>query len=43
MAKRRKGGRRKFRAGGCKVVSVCGRRRRLCWNKKGKIRSNKPA
>ncbi len=27
----------------CKIVTVCGKRRRLCWSKKGKIVSNTPA
>jgi hypothetical protein len=39
MAKARK---RKGRKSRCKVVTVCGKRRRICWGKKG-ITSNKPA
>lgn len=27
----------------CKVVTVCGRRRKLCFTAKGKIKSNTPA
>lgn len=34
--KRRKSTKRKS---GCKIVTVCGKRRRLCWGKKG-IKSN---
>ncbi len=42
MAKRRRKT-RKRRTRKCKVVTVCGRRRRLCWSAKGKIVSNTPA
>lgn len=31
------------RAKKCKTVTVCGRRRRICWSAKGKIVSNSPA
>lgn len=27
----------------CKLVNVCGRRRRICWGANGKIRSNTSA
>ena len=37
MAKRRK------KSSRCKVVSVCGKRRRICWGRKGKITSNTKA
>jgi hypothetical protein len=36
--KRKSSHRRK--GGHCKVVSVGGHRRRLCWSKKGKLKSN---
>jgi hypothetical protein len=39
---RRKKRRTTKRSGRCKVVSVCGKRRRICWGKKG-ITSNSPA
>ena len=42
MAKSRKSRSRKRRAAKCKVVTVCGKRRKLCWDKKGKITSNTP-
>jgi len=31
------------KAAKCKVVTVNGRRRKLCWNKKGKLTSNRKA
>jgi hypothetical protein len=42
MAARRKK-RKSHRAGHCKVVTVGGHRRRLCWSKKGKLKSNTAA
>ena len=46
-APRRKKGRKKAgkrsAAGKCKTVTVCGRRRKICWRKNGKIRSNRAA
>lgn len=36
MARRRKAAR-------CKVVRVCGKRRKICWGRKGKIVSNRAA
>lgn len=41
MAKRRKSKRRGATTK-CKIVTVCGRRRRICWGKTG-IKSNTPA
>jgi len=35
--------RKKSKASRCKVVSVCGKRRRLCWVRKGKLTSNTKA
>lgn len=45
MAARRKHKRKSHRraAGHCKVVTVGGHRRRLCWSKKGKLKSNTAA
>lgn len=44
-AKRRKVGKRKAKrtVGNCAIVKVCGKRRRICRNKKGHIKSNTPA
>lgn len=39
MAKRKKS----RKSGRCKVVIVCGKRRRMCWGRKGKITSNTKA
>jgi len=30
-------------AGTCKIVRVHGKRRKMCWDKKGRIKSNKAA
>lgn len=34
---------RKRRAAKCKNVTICGKRRKLCFDSKGRITSNKPA
>lgn len=43
MARRKRKSRSRKRATRCKVVNVCGTRRRLCWGKNGRIVSNKRA
>jgi hypothetical protein len=42
MARKRKKSSKKSMKGKCKIVTVCGKRRRLCFGKKG-ITSNRPA
>lgn len=42
MARRRRKSTTK-RAAKCKVTTVNGRRRKLCWNSKGKLTSNRKA
>jgi hypothetical protein len=43
MAKRRKRKLSGAKGGKCKVVSISGKRRRICRNKKGHITSNRKA
>jgi hypothetical protein len=43
MARRRRARKTTAKAARCKTVTVNGRRRRMCWTAKGKIKSNKPA
>jgi len=42
-AAKRKAGKRKAAKPSCKLVNVCGKRRRICRDKKGRIKSNRPA
>lgn len=42
-AAKRKAGKRKGAKRICKLVNVCGKRRRICRDKKGRIKSNRPA
>jgi len=42
-AGKRKAGKRKSALPSCKFVNVCGKRRRICRDKKGRIKSNRPA
>jgi hypothetical protein len=43
MATHRRRRRHHKKAAHCKVVSVGGHRRKMCWSAKGKITSNRPA
>jgi hypothetical protein len=42
-AGKRKAAKRKSALPSCKLVNVCGKRRRICRDKKGRIKSNRPA